>query len=121
MASAGRRQRWRKRRETGQADAQEKEDSVKSLDYIERLARKYMQKCTVESSTESESESRAEGDEAGKKQYFRKKNAKKVLVVNLQQLWSSGISTALGGEPLTIPFGGDKSSSVAVAVSYGYW
>ncbi|XP_005047660.1 PREDICTED: uncharacterized protein LOC101820411 [Ficedula albicollis] len=42
------------------ADAQEKEDSVKSPDYIERLARKYMQKCTVESSTESESESRAE-------------------------------------------------------------
>ncbi|KAF2986286.1 hypothetical protein EK904_009815 [Melospiza melodia maxima] len=41
-------------------DAQEKEDSVKSPDCVERLARKYMQKCTVESSTESESECRAE-------------------------------------------------------------
>ncbi|XP_064279399.1 uncharacterized protein LOC135302629 isoform X2 [Passer domesticus] len=41
-------------------DAQEKEDSVKSPDCVERLARKYMQKCTVESSTESENESRAE-------------------------------------------------------------
>ncbi|CAN8215554.1 unnamed protein product [Coccothraustes coccothraustes] len=66
MASAGKRQRRRKRREAGRAmegtavDAQEKEDSVKSTDYVERLARKYMQKCTVESSTESESESRAE-------------------------------------------------------------
>ncbi|XP_068050968.1 uncharacterized protein [Anomalospiza imberbis] len=62
MASAGKRQRRRKRREPGQAteDAQEKEDSVKSPDCMERLARKYMQKCTVESSTESESESRAE-------------------------------------------------------------
>ncbi|XP_041903230.1 uncharacterized protein LOC121673694 [Corvus kubaryi] len=40
--------------------AQEKEDSVKSPDCVERLARKYMQKCTVESSTESESECRAE-------------------------------------------------------------
>ncbi|XP_023783313.1 uncharacterized protein LOC111929808 isoform X1 [Cyanistes caeruleus] len=62
MASVRKRQR-RKRRETGQAmevDAQEKEDSVKSPDCVERLARKYMQKCTVESSTESESEARAE-------------------------------------------------------------
>ncbi|XP_059330895.1 uncharacterized protein LOC132074873 [Ammospiza nelsoni] len=41
-------------------DAREKEDSVKSPDCVERLARKYMQKCTVESSTESESECRAE-------------------------------------------------------------
>nr|XP_041572242.1 uncharacterized protein LOC115495606 [Taeniopygia guttata] len=63
MASAGKRQQRRKRREAGQTmevDAQEKEDSVKSPDCMERLARKYMQKCTVESSTESESESRAE-------------------------------------------------------------
>ncbi|XP_050830883.1 uncharacterized protein LOC115485429 [Serinus canaria] len=63
MASPGKRQRRRKRREAGRAlevDAQEKEDSVKSPDSVERLARKYMQKCTVESSTESESESRAE-------------------------------------------------------------
>ncbi|XP_058714006.1 uncharacterized protein LOC131588918 [Poecile atricapillus] len=62
MASVRKRQR-RKRRETGQAmevHAQEKEESVKSPDCIERLARKYMQKCTVESSTESESEARAE-------------------------------------------------------------
>ncbi|XP_050753706.1 uncharacterized protein LOC127016919 isoform X1 [Gymnogyps californianus] len=35
-------------------------DSVKSPDYIERLAHKYMQKCIVESSTESESESSVE-------------------------------------------------------------
>ncbi|XP_023783316.1 uncharacterized protein LOC111929808 isoform X4 [Cyanistes caeruleus] len=44
MASVRKRQR-RKRRETGQAmevDAQEKEDSVKSPDCVERLARKYM-------------------------------------------------------------------------------
>nr|XP_047925848.1 uncharacterized protein LOC106046995 isoform X4 [Anser cygnoides] len=41
-------------------DAQEMKDSVKSSDYIERLAHKYMQKCIVESSTESESESSAE-------------------------------------------------------------
>ncbi|XP_030338075.1 uncharacterized protein LOC115606376 [Strigops habroptila] len=41
-------------------DSQEMKNSVKSLDYIERLARKYMQKCIVESSTESESESSAE-------------------------------------------------------------
>ncbi|XP_040415943.1 uncharacterized protein LOC121071614 isoform X2 [Cygnus olor] len=40
-------------------DAQEMKDSVKSSDYIERLAHKYM-KCVVESSTESESESSAE-------------------------------------------------------------
>ncbi|XP_039922669.1 uncharacterized protein LOC120753903 isoform X3 [Hirundo rustica] len=62
MASAGKRQRRRKRREPGRAmevDAQEKEDSVKGPDCVERLARKYM-KCTVESSTESESESRVE-------------------------------------------------------------
>ncbi|RMB98716.1 hypothetical protein DUI87_24935 [Hirundo rustica rustica] len=43
-----------------EVDAQEKEDSVKGPDCVERLARKYMQKCTVESSTESESESRVE-------------------------------------------------------------
>ncbi|XP_066043026.1 uncharacterized protein [Chamaea fasciata] len=42
-----------------EVDAQEKEDSVKCPDCVERLARKYM-KCTMESSTESESESRAE-------------------------------------------------------------
>nr|XP_021148181.1 uncharacterized protein LOC110361388 isoform X3 [Columba livia] len=41
-------------------DAQKMKDSVKSPDHIERLARKYMQKCVVESSTESESESSAE-------------------------------------------------------------
>ncbi|XP_041274406.1 uncharacterized protein LOC121343353 [Onychostruthus taczanowskii] len=63
MASAGKRQQRRKRREAGPAmevDTQEKEESVKSPDCVERLAQKYMQKCTVESSTESESESRAE-------------------------------------------------------------
>ncbi|XP_044870923.1 uncharacterized protein LOC123369412 isoform X5 [Mauremys mutica] len=36
-------------------------DSDKSSDYVERLAHKYMRKCTVESSTESESESNNEG------------------------------------------------------------
>ncbi|XP_025967157.1 uncharacterized protein LOC112989941 [Dromaius novaehollandiae] len=36
------------------------EDSVKSTDCIEKLAHKYMQKCIVESSTESESESNTE-------------------------------------------------------------
>ncbi|XP_025935520.1 uncharacterized protein LOC112972750 isoform X2 [Apteryx rowi] len=41
-------------------DAQEMKDSVKSTDYVERLAHNYMQKCIVESSTESESESNAE-------------------------------------------------------------
>ncbi|XP_054683932.1 uncharacterized protein LOC129207273 [Grus americana] len=41
-------------------NAQEMKDSVKSPDYIERLASKYMQKCVVDSSTESESESSAE-------------------------------------------------------------
>ncbi|XP_044870922.1 uncharacterized protein LOC123369412 isoform X4 [Mauremys mutica] len=35
-------------------------DSDKSSDYVERLAHKYMRKCTVESSTESESESNNE-------------------------------------------------------------
>ncbi|KAJ7406593.1 hypothetical protein WISP_132784 [Willisornis vidua] len=62
MASTGKRQRRRRRRagQPEEGDAQEKEDSVKSPDYVERLACKYMQKCTVESSTESESESKAE-------------------------------------------------------------
>ncbi|XP_071665760.1 uncharacterized protein [Patagioenas fasciata] len=41
-------------------DAQKMKDSVKSPDHIERLAHKYMQKCVVESSTESESESSTE-------------------------------------------------------------
>ncbi|XP_032837498.2 uncharacterized protein LOC116958863 [Tyto alba] len=41
-------------------DAQKMKNSVKSSDYIERLARKYMQKCLVESSTESEAESSVE-------------------------------------------------------------
>ncbi|XP_021259172.1 uncharacterized protein LOC110401933 [Numida meleagris] len=66
MASLERRQRRRRQRWVGQhtegrgRDAQEMMDSVKSLDCVERLAHKYMQKCMVESSTESESESSVE-------------------------------------------------------------
>ncbi|KAM9014638.1 uncharacterized protein PRD47_007878 isoform 1-T1 [Ara ararauna] len=63
MASPEKRQQRWKQRGPGQpieVDAQEMKDSVNSPDYIERLARKYMQKCIVESSTESDSESGAE-------------------------------------------------------------
>ncbi|XP_064027673.1 uncharacterized protein LOC135190246 isoform X3 [Pogoniulus pusillus] len=64
MASAEKRQLRGKRRGAGQhmeVEAQEMKDSVKSPDYTERLAHKYMWKCTVESSTEeSESESSVE-------------------------------------------------------------
>ncbi|CAN0112723.1 unnamed protein product [Bubo scandiacus] len=63
MASAEKRQQRRKWRGAGrpmEVDAQKMKNSVKSSDYIERLAHKYMQKCIVESSTESESESSAE-------------------------------------------------------------
>ncbi|XP_010710226.1 uncharacterized protein LOC104911241 isoform X2 [Meleagris gallopavo] len=65
MASLERRQRPRRQRRVGRyaeglgGDALEMMDSVKSLDCVERLARKYM-KCVVESSTESESESSVE-------------------------------------------------------------
>ncbi|XP_069713178.1 uncharacterized protein [Phaenicophaeus curvirostris] len=61
MASAEKRQWRRKRRgQLVEVAAQEMKDSVKSPEYIERLAHKYMQKCMVESSTESESESSTE-------------------------------------------------------------
>ncbi|KAM9557193.1 uncharacterized protein ACIB01_008469 isoform 2-T2 [Guaruba guarouba] len=63
MASPEKRQQRWKQLGAGQpieVDAQEMKDSVNSPDYIERLARKYMQKCIVESSTESDSESGAE-------------------------------------------------------------
>ncbi|XP_052552773.1 uncharacterized protein LOC128087352 isoform X1 [Tympanuchus pallidicinctus] len=66
MASLERRQRPRRQRRVGRyaeglgGDALEIMDSVKSLDCVERLAHKYMRKCVVESSTESESESSVE-------------------------------------------------------------
>ncbi|XP_039391378.1 uncharacterized protein LOC120403789 isoform X5 [Mauremys reevesii] len=62
MASAEKRQRRRKKCWGGQprADSCDLMDSDKSSDYVERLAHKYMRKCTVESSTESESESNNE-------------------------------------------------------------
>ncbi|XP_053925062.1 uncharacterized protein LOC128852413 isoform X2 [Cuculus canorus] len=61
MASAEKRQRWRKRiRQPMEVAAQEMKDSVKSSEYTEGQAHKYMQKCTAESSTESESESSME-------------------------------------------------------------
>ncbi|CAM4690582.1 unnamed protein product [Lepidochelys kempii] len=63
MASVEKRQRRRKKCWGGQprADSCDLMDSDKSSDYVERLAHKYMRKCTVESSTESESESNNEG------------------------------------------------------------
>eukprot|EP00076_Gallus_gallus_P041389 XP_025006927.1 uncharacterized protein LOC423462 isoform X1 [Gallus gallus] len=66
MASLERRQRRRRQQRVGRyavglgRDALEMMDSVKSSDCVERLAHKYMQKCVVESSTESESESSVE-------------------------------------------------------------
>ncbi|XP_067411139.1 uncharacterized protein [Emydura macquarii macquarii] len=57
------RRRRRKQYQGGQprAGSYDLMDSDKSSDYVERLAYKYMQKCIVESSTESESESNNEG------------------------------------------------------------
>ncbi|XP_015720911.1 uncharacterized protein LOC107315272 isoform X2 [Coturnix japonica] len=66
MALMERRQRQRRQRRVGRSteglgeDALEMMGSVQSSDCIERLAHKYMQKCVVESSTESESESSVE-------------------------------------------------------------
>ncbi|XP_072194738.1 uncharacterized protein [Excalfactoria chinensis] len=66
MAPLERRQRQRRQRQVGHyteglgEDALEMMGSVRSSDCIERLAHKYMQKCVVESSTESESESSVE-------------------------------------------------------------
>ncbi|XP_075782222.1 uncharacterized protein LOC142829038 [Pelodiscus sinensis] len=62
IASMEKRQRRRKKCRDGKprADSCDLMDSDKSSDFVARLAHKYMQKCTVESSTESESESNNE-------------------------------------------------------------